>query len=56
MEMWLQVFIEKHNTSRHYMWRFTADLFAVRDTEWVEKKIKPVPHVFYGSAGMYVRQ
>ena len=32
------------NTSRHYMWRFIADLFAVLNTEWAEKKIKTVPH------------
>ena len=44
MEMWLKVFTEKHNTSRHYMWRFIADLFAVINTGWAEKKIKTVPH------------
>ena len=44
MQMWLQVFTEKHNTSRHYMWRFIADLSAVINTEWVEKKIKTMPH------------
>ena len=35
---------EKHNTSRHYMWRFIADLSAVINTGWAEKKIKTVPH------------
>ena len=43
MQMWLSVFTEKHNTSRHYMWRFIADLSAVINTEWAEKKIKTVP-------------
>ena len=37
-------FSEKHNTSRHYMWRFIADLSAVINTEWAEKKIKTVQH------------
>ena len=44
MQMWLKVFTEKHNTSRHYMWRFIADLSAVINIEWAEKKIKTVPH------------
>ena len=45
MQMWLKVFTEKHtNRSRHYMWRFIADLSAVINTEWAEKKIKIVPH------------
>ena len=26
------------------MWRFIADLPAVKNTEWAEKKIKTVPH------------
>ena len=26
------------------MWRFIADLSAVINTEWVEKKIKTMPH------------
>ena len=26
------------------MWRFIADLSAVINTEWAEKKIKTVPH------------
>ena len=26
------------------MWRFIADLSAVINTEWVQKKIKTVPH------------
>ena len=43
MQIWLQVFTEKHNTSRHYMWRFITDLSAVINTEWAEKKIKIVP-------------
>ena len=38
MQMWLKVLTEKHNTSRHYMWRFIADLSAVINTEWAEKK------------------
>ena len=29
------------------MWRVIAALFAVRNTEWEEKKSKIVPHVFY---------
>ena len=29
---------------RHYMLRFITDLSAVINTEWVEKKIKTVPH------------
>ena len=33
MQINLQVFAEKHNTSRHYMWRFIADLSAVINTE-----------------------
>ena len=49
----LQDFIEKHNTSRHYMWRFIAGLSAARNTESAEKKIKTVPHVFYDCAEMY---
>ena len=40
IEARLQVYIEKHITSRHYLWRFTAGLFAVRNTEWEDKKIK----------------
>ena len=44
MQMWLKVFTEKYNTSRHYMWRFTADLSAVINTVWAEKKIKTEPH------------
>ena len=44
MQMWLKVFTEKHNTSRHYMWRFIADLSAVINTVWAEKKIKTEPH------------
>ena len=56
MQMSVQVFIETHNTSRHYMWRFIAGLSAVRNTEWAENKIKSVLHVFYDSAEMYVRQ
>ena len=44
---------EKHNTSRHYMWHFIAGLSAVRDTDWAEKKIKAVPHVFWDSAEVY---
>ena len=58
MQMWLKVFTEKHNTSfsslsnmsngprsaDHYMWSFIADLSAVINTEWAEKKIKTVPH------------
>ena len=43
MQMRLKVFIEKHITSRHYMWRFITDLSAVLNTEWAEKKIKTVP-------------
>ena len=44
MQIQLQVFTEKHNTSRHYMWRSIVDLSAVINTEWAEKKIKTVPH------------
>ena len=44
MQIWLQVYAEKHSTSRHYMWCFTADLSAVKNTEQAEKKIKTVPH------------
>ena len=44
MQMWLKVFTEQNNTSRHYMWRFIADLSAVINTEWAEKKIQTVPH------------
>ena len=33
VQMQLQVLSEKHNTSRHYMYRFIAGLFAVRNTE-----------------------
>ena len=40
----MQIFTEKHNTSRHYMWRFITDLSAVIKSEWAEKKIKTVPH------------
>ena len=40
----MQIFTEKHNTSRHYMWRFIIDLSAVVKSEWAEKKIKTVPH------------
>ena len=50
MQMLQQVFMEKHNTSRHYMWRFIASLTSVRNTESAEKKIKTVPHVFCDSA------
>ena len=42
MQIQLQVFTEKHNTSR--MWWFITDLSAVINTEWAEKKIKTVPH------------
>ena len=45
MQMWLKGFTEKYNTSRRYMWRFIADLSAVINTEWAEKKIKTVPHI-----------
>ena len=39
------------------MCRFIADLSAVRTTEWAEKKIKTVPHLFYDSAEIqYVGQ
>ena len=39
------------------MWRFIACLSAAKNTEWAEKKIKTVPHVFYDSAGeVYMRQ
>ena len=39
------------------MWRFIAGLSALRtDSEWAEKKIKTVPHVFYDSAEVYLRQ
>ena len=56
MQMQLQIFFEKHNTSRYYMWHFIAGLqSAVRNTEWVEKKIKTVPHVFYDNAEVYQR-
>ena len=44
MQIKLQVFTEKHNISRHYMWRFITDLSAVMNTEWAEKKINTVPH------------
>ena len=44
MQMWLKVFTEKLNTLRHYMWRFIADLSAVINTAWAEKKIKTEPH------------
>ena len=53
--MCLLVFIERHNISCHYMWRFIAGLSAVRNIERAEKEIKTVPHVFYDSAEMYVR-
>ena len=56
MQTLLQVFIEKHNISRHYMWRFIAGLSAIRNTEWAENKIKTVPHVFYYTAEVYIRQ
>ena len=38
------------------MWCFIAGLSAVRNTEWAENKIEAVPHVFYDSAEVYVRQ
>ena len=40
------------------MQHFIAGLsnFGVRNTEWVEKKIKTVPHLFYDSAEVYIRQ
>ena len=44
MQMWLKVFTEKHNTSRHHICRFIADLSAVVNTQWAEKKTKTVPH------------
>ena len=44
MQMWLKVFTERHNTSRHYMWRFITDLSAVINTGWAETNIKTVPH------------
>ena len=44
MQIQLQVFAEKHNTSHYYMWRFIPDLSAVINTECAEKKIKTVPH------------
>ena len=44
MQMRLKVFTEKHNTSRHYMSRFIADLSVVINIGWAEKKIKTVPH------------
>ena len=40
--MWVQC--EKHNTSCHYISRFIADLSAIINTGWAEKKIKTVPH------------
>ena len=33
-------FIEKHNTSRHYMWRFIACLSAVRNPSEQKRKSK----------------
>ena len=44
MQIKLQVFTEKYNTSRHYMWRFITGLSAVLNTEWTEQKIKTMPH------------
>ena len=51
--MELQVFIEKHETSRHYMWRSLQVRSAVRNTDWAEEKIKTVPHMFCDSAEVY---
>ena len=33
-----------------------SGLSAVRNTEWAEKKIKTVPHMFHDSAEVYIRQ
>ena len=53
MQMSLQVFFYLlKNTLR----RFNAGLSAVRNTEWAEKKIKTVPHMFDDSAEVYIRQ
>ena len=41
-------------TSLHV--HFIAGLSAVRNTEWAEKKIKTVPHMFHDSAEVYIRQ
>ena len=38
------------------MRRFIAGLSAVGNTERAEKKIKTVPHVFYDSAEVHIRQ
>ena len=50
-----QLHMENMTASR-YMRRFIAGISVVRNIEWAEKKIKTVPHVFYDSAELYVRQ
>ena len=42
--------------AQHITSRSIAGLSAARNTEWAEKKIKTVLHVFYDSAEMYVYQ
>ena len=49
MQMKLLIYIEKHNTSRRYLWRYVAGLSASS-----RKEDQIVPHVFYDSAEVYI--